>query len=189
MKNSNAFILLLISAALVYTFILPEYGKVSALRTEASDYQTTLANISELSASRDALLQKYKALSPDDVNRLTDVLPDHVDPVSFALNLDTIASRYGIALKSVSTTPQPTTPDLAPDTSGGLGTTLAVPSGPAYGYMDVDIKFVSTYENFQSFVADLEKSVQIIDVRSATFLISETGLSEFDVSLRTYWLK
>ncbi|MDB5194687.1 MAG: hypothetical protein JWN50_701, partial [Parcubacteria group bacterium] len=48
MKNSTAVILVLISVGLVYTFIMPEYGKIQSLRAEAAAYNGVIANVSDL---------------------------------------------------------------------------------------------------------------------------------------------
>lgn len=180
MKNSTAFILLLISIGLFYTFVSPHYEKVSTLRGQASQYKDILANVSALAAKRDDLNVKLKNTPPTEVAKLEKILPDNVDTVNLAMTFDSIAARYGISIKSIRTVESKT------DT----GTSI-IQTGKArpYDKVTVSFSFISTYANFRKFMADIEQSLRIIDVKSVAFQATDSGIYEYQVSVDTYWLK
>jgi hypothetical protein len=178
MKSSTAFILILISAGLFYTFVMPEYSKVQALRAEAAQYQGVLGHVSDLSQKRDALLLKYNAIPQQDIDSLEKILPDNVNVVELALDLDSIASKYGISIKNVQT--------VKAQDQGATSVVVPVPSGP-YQKANISFSFISTYDNFRKFERDLEQSLSIIDVKTASFNTADSGLDEFQMQIETYW--
>jgi hypothetical protein len=180
MKNSTAFTLLLISIGIFYTWIMPQYGIVQTLQSQATQYQKILSNVSDLTQKRDQLLSQYRAISSTNTTRLAQVLPDNAATVDLARNFDDIASRYGISLKNV---------DVITDAQNTSNEALA-PSSGNYGTVTVATGFVSTYANFRKFLNDAEHSLRLVDVRSITFSTnSANNLYAYNVSFDTYWLK
>ncbi len=180
MKTTTALILVLISAGLFYTFIMPEYAKVQALRAEAAQYSEVLGNVSDLSTKRDELLLKYNAIPKSDSDNLKKILPDNVNVVELALNLDAIASKYGISIKKVKT---------VDDKADQTATTIQTPQSGPYQKVMINFSFVSTYDNYRKFERDLEQSLRIIEVKSVSFDTADSGLEEFQMQIETYWLK
>jgi Tfp pilus assembly protein PilO len=180
MKNSTAFILILISAGLLYVFILPQYDQIGTLQANQAQYQNILQNVSALEAKRDELLVTYQNIPQQKVDELSKVLPDNVDTVSLAMNLDTIASHYGISIKSVQT---------AKDNTNNSSTIVVGATSPTYGSVTFNFSFISTYSNFRKFMLDIEKSLRITDIQSVSFQSTTNGLYEYQVSIKTYWLK
>lgn len=180
MKNTTALLLLFLSVALFYTFTSPYYEKVKVLRVSAGDYQKVLDNITRIAETKDRLLVNYEDVPKAEIERLGKVLPDHVDTVRFAQELDTISSRYGIALKNVRI-----------NTASAQNASLPVlpEYEKPYEKTTLSFAFISDYANFRRFLEDLEKSLRIIDVKSLAFTNSESGLTEYQASIDTYWLK
>ncbi|MBX4206299.1 type 4a pilus biogenesis protein PilO [Candidatus Parcubacteria bacterium] len=180
MNRTTALILILLSGAVFYTFTSKQYGEAQALAAEASEYRSVIGNVSRIAEARDNLLSSYETIPQSEKDRLMKVLPDNVDAVGLARDLDTIASRYGISIKSVQIEDQATT-----DPSTIVLPEYALPYDKAL----VSFSFVSTYSNFEKFLGDLEKSLRIMDVKDASFQTGETGLYEHRITVETYWLK
>ena len=180
MKNNTAIILLLLSVGLFYTFTNAQYREVKELRTLANKYRDVLQDVSAIVELRDRLLITYKALPKAEIDRMNKVLPDNVDTVRLALDLDSLASRYGISIKNI----QATT-----DASENANLIVLPEEAGVYDKATVSFGFISNYENFMRLLADLEKNLRIMDVRSILFESSESGLYDFQVSTETYWLK
>lgn len=180
MKNTTAVILLLISAGLFYTVVLPQYQKVLVHRQEAAQYKDILTNVSDLSAKRDELLVQYQAMPKDQVDRLNKVLPDSVDLVKLATDFDSIASKYNVSISGIQTVDM-----SAQDNSSSIQMTSDQP----YNSTNVSITFIASYENFRKFMADIEQSLRIIDVKAISFVPGENDLYQYKVSIETYWLK
>lgn len=180
MKNSTASILLLLSAGLFLTVILPYYDKVMVLRDRSLQYKGILANIAEIGQKRDDLKVKYENLPQNEVQKLEKVLPSQSDIVSLAVNFDSIAARYGISIKSINST------DSSTQSVDGI---VQAPSSSLYHEATVTLSFIADYESFRGFMSDIEKSLRIIDIQSVTFESSDNGLYDFKVTVKTYWLK
>lgn len=180
MKNTTALLLIILAVALFYTFTRPMYSGAKELALTASEHKNVLRNISDIIATRDRLLGNYNSISKAEIERLSKALPQNVDTVRLALDLDNIAAKYGISITSVS---------LDSDSEQDNNQIVLPGSKNAYEKALVSVTFVSNYENFRSFLADLEKSLRIMDVRSVSFTTLDSGLYEHDILLETYWVQ
>ena len=178
MKNKSAITLVILSIGLFYTFTNIEYGKVKDLHVLASEYQSVLANISDIVRLRDTLLVAYEEFPEEDKDRIEKVLPANIDMVDLALELDSIASRYGISIK-----------DIRIDNEMNKDLGVVLPEHPSlYEKVMVSLSFVSNYENFKRLLADMEKSLRIMEVKSISFDVADSGLYEHEITIETYWL-
>ena len=91
MKSNTAIVLLLLSVGLFYTFTNSQYQDVKKLHTLANEYQSVLENVSAIIELRERLLVTYETFPQADIERINKVLPDNVDTVRLALDLDAIA--------------------------------------------------------------------------------------------------
>ncbi len=180
MKNTTALFLLLLSVALFYTFTSPYYEKVKALSATAAEYQNVLDNLSLIKEKRDELEVNYEQIPKTEVERLAKVLPDNVDTVRLAQELDAIAARYGISMKNVRV-------DVASAQNGALP--VLPENEKPYEKVTLAFSFISNYPNFREFLEDLEKSLRLMDMKSLVFQTGETAFSEYRISIDTYWLK
>jgi hypothetical protein len=195
MKSTTAIILILISVGLYYTVLSPQYASVMSLRERQGQYADILNNVTELEQKRNVLLAKYKAIPPEEVDRLDKVLPDRIDTVNLARDFDLIAARHGITIKSISTeTDQANNVGAITTDSNGAPVVPGAPgmgssAGPALQKVNLSLEFIATYQNFKQFLNDLEMSVRIADVSNLTFTVAENGLNQYSMTLTTYWLK
>jgi len=180
MKNLTAIILILISAGLVYTVAMPQYQKSKDLRARSAEFHNILTNVSSLNDKKQDLLVKYQAMPKTEVDRVNKVLPDTIDTVRLAMDFDGIASKYGISIKNIQT---------SDNKNANTAVIIQPTSSKPYDSVTVTFSFVSTYDNFRKFLGDIEKSLRVIDVKTVDFDSSESGLSDYKISVQTYWLK
>ncbi len=181
MKNNNAIILILLSAGLLYTFIMPQWDEVKALEAQQDMHKETLANASSIINLRDQLIGAYRSFPESDIDRIEKILPNSADLVGLAYEIDGIASNHGISIESV---------NIGERQGSQASSIIEEEATPTHKSAGVSVSFVSNYPNFSSFLADLEKSLRILDVRSVSFSVSdETGLYEHHIEFDTYWLE
>ena len=181
MKNNTAIVLLLLSVGLFYTFINPLYEEVKELQTLANEYRGVLKNVSNIIDLRDRLLVAYQSLPQTEINRINKVLPDNINTVRLALDLDSMASRFGVSIKNIQVT--------TARASGNENVIVMPSSSNTYETANVSFSFVSNYTNFIRILANLERNLRIMDIRSITFRSSDSGLYEYTISVDTYWLR
>lgn len=180
MKYNTAVVLLLLSLGLFYTFTNPQYKEVKELSTLASEYQSILKNISQIVELRDSLLATYATISRAEIDRMNAVLPDNVDTVKLALDLDNMAARYGVSIKNIQT---------AIGGNSGAGLIVLPEYEKKYDTATVTFSFIAAYANFNRLLADIERNLRIMDIKSITFQSSDSGFYDYQISAETYWLK
>lgn len=183
MKTSTAIIILMISVGLFYTFTSPQYQKIGELRMASKTYKNILNNASALSTMRDELLSKYRNIPKQNIESVSKVLPDNVDIVRLTMDFDSIASRYGLSIKSI---------QVDKNKNGNNSNNAAIivnPTEQIYDSTIISFSFVSSYDNFRKFMRDIENSLRIVNIKSIDFQSTDNGLYQYKVSLETYWLK
>jgi Tfp pilus assembly protein PilO len=171
-------------------YIDPTYKEIQETLKEQERFDQALDKSKELQAIRDRLLAKYNTFSTSDLDRLTKLLPDNVDNVRLVLDIDHIASAYGMRIKDVAVS---TVEERAAGTIG--------PSKNIYESVTLAFSMVSSYDNLINFVRDLEKSLRIVDIKEIS-LVSivnapvqpgdvgvQQDLYRYSIDLETYWLK
>lgn len=184
MGRSLFAIILIIASVLGFVlFVSPQYQDVIALRTQESQLKDVLANSRTLQEKRDQLLKTFNAMSPNDVARLEKMVPNNADNVKLILELQTLASRYGLELRTAA---------LSEEEEAARTQRAQVQIATRdYGTISLDLVIRGPYDGFVSFISDIEKSLRIIDVESISFRSEENNPStyQFNLSLNTYWLK
>lgn len=174
-------ILILLSAGLFFGFIDPTYNDIQKILQEEAKFDQALDKSKELQEVRDRLLSRYNTFSTNDLSRLTKLLPDNVDNVRLVLDIDNIASVYGIRVKNVAIS-------KALDSQAGV----IGPKKKPYDSVILSFSITSSYENLIQFIKDIERSLRIVDVTEISLIPSKTGeenLYEYNIGIKTYWLK
>jgi hypothetical protein len=193
-------ILLLATLGLIFSYISPSYSKVQDIKEEITRFDEALGKAKELQALRDQLLAKYNSFSARDLERLEKFLPDQIDNVRLIIDIDAIASRYGMTVKNLSI--QGDSKERLQKTSVGNSTadiSTSVPTPGArvlgsrpssvIGSVIMTFSVSASYERFLQFLKDLERSLRLIDVVSLSFDASGEGVYNYNVGIKTYWLK
>jgi len=184
MGRSLFAIILIIASVLGFVlFVGPQYQDIVTLRAEESQLRNVLANSRTLQEKRDELLKTYNAMSPADVARLEKMVPNNADNVKLILELQTLASRYGLELRTAALSEEE---EMARTERAQVQI-----AARDYGTIGLDLVVRGSYEGFVSFITDIEKSLRIIDAQSLSFRAEDNnpGVYQFNVSLNTYWLK
>jgi len=179
MKNLTPIILIILSIGIYYTFTSNVWGEVKSLQTVANDYSNLLDNASQIVEKRDNLLLSYRDVPQAELDAMATVLPDNIDAVRSALDLDGIAGRHGISISSLRAETTPANARLIHRQND---------SSP-YDVATISFTFISNYSDFVGFLDDLEHSLRIVDVKSINFQTSESGIYEHRITADTYWLK
>ncbi len=201
MRTIIPIILIAISITAGFFYVKPLYADVMALRADATSYDTALKNSKDLQQTRDKLITAYKAISPTDKERLNKFLPNTVNNIQLILEIQQVASKYGLSIKNISFVPP--VEDVATieetKTTKATSTKTAKPKEVSlFGTFDLDFKTQADYETFNLFIKDLEQNLRLIDIVAVDFMIpipnktgfvADTDLYDFSVKIKTYWLK
>lgn len=176
---------LLIAAGIFFVYVSPTWSGSIALTKQgiATDVQA-LAAADEYTENQSTLASARDAIDPANLARIETFLPDSVDNVGLILNINALAARSGLSLSNI---------DVA---KGGTGSgktseTAALPSDAAspVGSIDLSLSAVGPYAALQTFLAGLEKSARLLDVQDITVKGSDTGVYNYQMIVRLYWLR
>lgn len=194
MKIFTTVLALAIAGAVFVIYTQPAYGSVKSLQSRIGEYNAALDKARELQELKRSLLARYNTFSTEQLDRLTKMLPDHVDNVRLVLDLDAMATRYGMAVQNVVISKKEI---VSKDTTviGAIGEQKL-----KYDSLTLEFSTEGTYTSFAQFIQDLESSLRIVELnafsieqaqvaRGADEAAPTEPVYRFDLSLRTYWLK
>lgn len=195
----------IVSITLFFTFIEPTFNRYKAIDLDIQNYVAAVEDADKLQKRVESLKAEKDAIKIADMSRLMDFLPDAVDEVSVVLILDKLATAHslvieGIKIKSTQTTGGASTgqasytfsddeKDANKEVVGADGTVVRRPQD---NLETTALSFTVTgeYENFRKFIADLEKSLALIDISSLSIKeASEGEFASYDVGLTMYSFK
>ncbi len=180
----------------VFGFVAPGYKELSGLKEQVAAYDQALNNSRSLEEERDKLTQKFNSISSSDLDKIEKLVPDNVDNIRLILEIEKLASPYGMVLKDVHyevISKEDQDNKQNPKQGGGTKD-----SNSEYGSWDLEFATEGSYDDFVNFVADLEQNLRVVDVVSVQFSSgssenqSKTGTPKpykYKFKIKTYWLK
>ncbi len=186
-----------VSIATFVMYIRPTYDNINEVKVKVTRLDDALSKTRNIRSIRQSLSTRFSEFSDENLERLQKMLPDHVDNVRLVLDMDGVASQYGIRLKNVT----------IQDSDNNNGANSAIGSAKAnkdnsYQSLVLQFEVAATYNEFIRFLSDLESSLRIVDLvylkinpinTSRSDSDSDTNIVEqeynFTIALKTYWLK
>lgn len=186
---------ILIGGAIVGFFALvsPMYDEITSLKAQVAAYNQALDNSKALENERDKLVKKYNSIDPANLEKLEKLLPDSVDNIRLILEIEKIASPYGMVLKEVkydSVAKDPVDSNVVQ-----AGNSSASLNSKEYGLWNLSFSTEGNYANFLNFIRDLESNLRIVDIASIQFssvdntLLGKADTYKYSFKIKTYWLK
>ena len=174
--------LLLASVDIVVGYVHPRWtNDIATSRTEIADFDNAIVAGKSFVDRQNKLLAERNAIRESDINRLMEFLPDNVDNVKLILEIDRIAAEQGIQIRNIAISEE-----SAP--AGNAGDIDVGDSRP-YGTLLLSFTAVASYQGFLQFLTELEQSLRLIDIVEVSFPSSETGVYNYNLTLRMYWLR
>lgn len=152
-----------------------DYGVLS-LKEELGKFEEISSNSNKIVSDRDLLIKKSNQITTLDKSRLSKFLPDNIDNIKLIIEISDMASVRGLVAKNITINEAKKSTDTIVDNS-------------PYGVLNVKFSVNSTYDNFLSFLDDLENNLRLLDISDISFSSSDTGFYDFNIGLKTYWLK
>ena len=184
-------------------FTNPIFTGITNVKNEIASYNEALDNAKTLENERDKLTQKYNAIDPVNLDKLQKFLPDNVDNIRLILEIEKLASPYGMVLKDVKydsavldQSGATTSTATSPQVSNAIGNPE---DNKNYGTWNLEFSTEGTYSNFIDLVKDLENNLRVVDISSVAFSSDGTNVVlgkakptdtyKYDFKIKTYWLK
>jgi Tfp pilus assembly protein PilO len=183
------FTLFVIAVGLFFSYTKPALDAVEALKVQEDRIKNVLTSSQKLEDQRSLLVGRLAGISKVERERLENmILPDTIDVVRFIIHLDMLAGRSGLMVRSFSF------PKVAESK-----TTSSSEMSVAEALFTIDT--IGKYEQFKTFVQNIEKSAVLTDITSVRVDVPPdiVGTGEktvpqardsqvYTVGLKTYWL-
>jgi Tfp pilus assembly protein PilO len=185
-RNITPIILIVLALGIYFTFTRVKLDDLTAIKEVNLQYQQALNNSERLIKVRDAVLNTYNNIDPDDRERLEKMLPDNVDNVRLIIDTNGVAARHNLAIKGIKTSAT----NMPADGGNNIPASRSNVNIPStYDTVTLSFNVSSDYQTFLAFLKDLEASLRIMDISKITLNASDTGIYDYGVEIKTYWLK
>ncbi len=152
------------------------------IMNQIADIEKTRIQLSNAEASSEQYQQLLKEKNViynqiDEVNKakITKFLPDSIDNVKLIIDINQIASDNGMTIRNISIK--------------GNGSSALGPDSRPYGVATLGFSVSGPYETFKKFLSSLETSLRLIDVASLSFTAGDKNQYEYNLEVKSYWLK
>ena len=173
--------LLLIGAAvgIFFGYTDKNYRSTLVKKDQAVQIDKAKKSAYELNEQRQKLTEMRNKISNSDVNKINKMLPDSVENVGLIIEINNISKKNGMGdIKS----PQINQESSAKSSSKGIDSSK-------YGSLAMSFNVTGTYDQFLTFIQDLETYVRIVDVTGLSFTATKDGRYTYNITIQTYWLK
>lgn len=198
-RNITATILLVLAVGIYATYTRGVLADASAQKAVNDQYTSALNNAAQLISVRDQVLKSYNDISADDRDRIDKMIPDTADNIRLIIDLNSVALQHGFSLKNITATNAGVSGGSSPGSSAPLPPAASAPmtgpsssvsiNTPTLDTVTVSFGVTAPYQQFISFMQDLEASLRIMDITHLTVSANDTGTYDFNVQLSTYWLR
>jgi len=187
-----------LSGAGFFILISPKYQEVVALKAQVSAYDKALTNSKTLEDERDKVIKKSNDITATNKEKIEKMLPDSIDNIRLILEIQELASVYGMSLKDVRYEDEKKAEEGAAEVvQVGI---IDESSNEDYGVWDLEFTTEGSYSNFINFTKDIEKNLRLVDISSVKFSsltatnskgvsIAPTDNYNYTFKIKTYWLK
>lgn len=176
---------LLISATAFFAYVNPSWtGSIAETKARIADNNQALDAARDYTMRQNELATAKNAIEPESLSRLSAFLPDSVDNVGIILDLNALATRSGLSLANIDVSKE----SIADGDSSADQSLQSSKMNPV-GSIDLSLSASGTYAALQVFLSGIERSVRLLDVREITVKGSDTGIYEYKMILRIYWLR
>ncbi|HBB44032.1 MAG: hypothetical protein UW27_C0017G0025 [Parcubacteria group bacterium GW2011_GWA1_44_13] len=192
-KPIISFVILVLSIGFAFLYVLPAYNLNAKLRGDIESLTSILSKSSEIKPLIDGTKTNLGGIEQSGLDRFEVFLPERIDPIRFANNIQYIGRKNRIILSDIKvegTVNGVVSGSASSGVTASQGLVNAVSLGAQidkaqgtlaqgtqsetftagkYATTKASFSFTTTFETFQAFLDDMEKSLGVIDVTSLTF--------------------
>ena len=174
---------LFIAIGVFFVYVNPMWsGKVAETKAAIKSDEQTLQSAADYDKKMKDLADAKNAIDSASLAKLEQLLPDSVDNVGLILDINALAARSGLSLTNIDIVG-----NSAASGSDANGAPALQGKNPVSS-VDLTLSAIGSYSALKTFLAGLEKSLRLLDVRSITVKGSDTGVYIYQMNVRLYWL-
>lgn len=167
------------SLGVFFGLTMPLIETVKTDSAKAAKMATAISKFQDLEKKRNDLMAKRGSISNQDIDKLNASLPEQISAIRLITQIDDMTKDSGLILRTID----------VEEPKSGSGKELTQ-TGEVKKYKSAAIVFsvAGSYKVFLGFLANLERSLQIIDIKDITFSVgSKADSYDFSVRALTYY--
>jgi hypothetical protein len=186
-RSLTPLLAILVSVGIFIYFIQPMYAEINGVQSETTEYGEAVAKAAEFNQLLNSLISKRNSITAGNLERLEVLVPDNIDPVRVLVDLEALAGRNNMIFGNVNIEEREAAGDDAgknnPDAMDGspIGEDDFVPIG-------ISFSLIGSYEQFQSMLRDMERSLTLFELKNISLEASEGNLAQFNMEIEMYEL-
>lgn len=206
-RNLLATILIVAAIGIYFTITKGMIADVQSVKAQNDQYAAALDSADQIIKTRESITASYNSISPDNRTRLDKMIPSAVDNIRLVIDLNNLALQHHFALSDVkaSVPSNSSAPGSRPQTAQATGASLVAAAGaipsidsmsgtqniaePVLDKVQVSFTAQTTYDQFISFLQDLEADLRVMDLTHLSVAVNEDGTYAFQAQFQTYWLR
>lgn len=175
---------IIVAVMIAYFFILPKYETTQLVRAEIQEYETAVEKYNEFSNKLDEKLAIKTERPAIDNEHLDTLVPSEIDDTQLLVDLETLVTKQTMLFGNISIKGNTTIYQQGSeaDTSSGQQISRQLVS------LDISFDVIGSYEQFQLFLSELERSRTLYEVVSLSYTPSESAFQQFSLTVRVYAL-
>lgn len=182
-------LLLIVSGVAVFSIVMPKLNEMGDIQKEITGYEQAIENAFASNERLNALVREADSLSQQERFRLETLVPQKIDPIRTAFNIETLIDRHNLFLITLEILDEISAPDpvsTSPDSGAGFGAGASDPARIAT--QEVEVVMAGTYEQFKAFLTDIETNARLMEVTQIQFASTNSDLSQFTMRIKIYGL-
>lgn len=183
-RTITPFFSIILAIAIYFFFSSDIFAEMKLLEAETKEYNEAIANGKQYNQKLESALNTKRAINALEAERINALVSTDVDEVRLLVDLTEIARSHNMLLGNISVEEGESVSDIpAEDMSSNVVT--------ASDFVETSITFglIGTYEQFKDILADIEKSLTLLEITNIEFAANEGDLQQFNVTVRTFALR
>ncbi len=172
---------IILAIVIYFGFTKGVFDDVKAIEAEAKTYEDAIEKGEAYNIEIERNLGIKRSLGPVEMERLNAFVPDRIDEVRLLVDLEAMAKKNKMLIGNLEVT------ETESAGGGDAGATNAVTAGD-FSSLDISFGLIGTYDQFRVMLAEIEKSLTIMEVIDISMSANEGVLQQFDLTVRTYKL-
>lgn len=176
-------ILIILSVTGFFMWVNPHVENIKVLKTQMIESDSAMTSLKQLESAKLRLQNAESNFAKADTDKLQKLLPDNIDNIRLLLDIQGIASHYGVSIQDISVA------DQGQKTTAPSAQAIG-PSNKQYGQMALSFSIGMSYENLMLFLKDLEKDLRLVEIKSISFAADNKNPNTYkvSVSINAFWL-
>jgi Tfp pilus assembly protein PilO len=190
-RNVTATILIILAIGIYFTVTQSVIDQAKKVQAVNGEYRGAIDSANRLITTLNHVIDDYNNVSQKDRERLAKMVPTSVDNIRLIIDLNGVALKHGFSLQGVKTSVSANKEATQKTGQAAAAVVQAQPSAstPNLDTVDVTFQVTAPYLQFKGFMQDLEADLRIMDITSLSMTATDSGVYDFKVGLRTYWLR